>query len=83
MKRCLALAVLWLASASPAVLGHDLRPIFIDASQATVETLALRWKVPSSVPRTQLPVVSLTGGCQAYCEVTAIKPTGCTSANRG
>lgn len=72
MRRYLALAALWLAGASPAALGHDLRPIFIDASQPSAETLALRWKVPSSVARTQLPVVSLTGGCQSDNELQIV-----------
>ena len=63
MTRIIAVAGLWLLASAPA-LAHDLRPIFIDASQSSVESLALRWKVPSSVLRTQLPVVSLTDGCQ-------------------
>ena len=64
MKCSLACVGLLLAVLAPTAFGHDLRPIFIDISQTSVEALALRWKVPASVPRPQLPVVSLTAGCQ-------------------
>ena len=64
MKPFLVLVGLWLTSLAPTALGHDLRPIFIDITQTSTVELALRWKVPSSVPRPQLPLVSLTDGCQ-------------------
>ena len=56
--------VLIAASAS----GHDLRPIFIDISQASETTATLRWKVPATVPRPQLPEIALHGGCAAASE---------------
>lgn len=71
MKRAAALAALWLAVAPPAG-GHDLRPIFIDASQVSAEALLVRWKVPSSVPRTQLPLIALSEGCQAQNELQVV-----------
>lgn len=71
MKRAVALAALWLAVAPPAG-GHDLRPIFIDASQVSAEALLVRWKVPSSVPRTQLPLIALSEGCQAQNELQVV-----------
>ena len=71
MKRALGLAALWLAVAPPAG-GHDLRPIFIDASQVSAEALSVRWKVPSSVPRTQLPSIALSEGCQAQNELQVV-----------
>jgi len=64
MRRALALVGLWSALLAPTAFGHDLRPIFIDVSQASLDSVALRWKVPASVPRPQVPLVSLSAGCQ-------------------
>jgi hypothetical protein len=72
VRKLLAFAGLSLLVTSAPALGHDLRPIFIDVSQTSVDALALRWKVPSSVPRTQLPQVSLTGGCQPENELQVV-----------
>ncbi len=63
MKRAVVVAVMWLASA-PGALGHDLRPIFIDVAQPSATRVELRWKVPATVPRGQLPEVSISAGCE-------------------
>ena len=62
IRKLLLIGLCFLISAP--VFCHDLRPIFIDATQNSSESLLLRWKVPSTVPRGQIPIVSLSDGCQ-------------------
>ena len=72
MKRAAVLAGAWLALAASTVFGHDLRPIFIDISQASEADAVLRWKAPSTVPRPQLPEVSLSPVCQSRDELRVV-----------
>ena len=68
MRRTALSAGLWLALAVSDVFGHDLRPIFIDISQTSASDVALRWKVPSTVARPQLPEILLSDGCLPQAE---------------
>ena len=58
----------WLALVVSNASSHDLRPIFIDISQASATGTMLRWKVPSTVARSQLPEIALSGECQFEAE---------------
>ena len=60
----IALVGLGLVLASPPVLGHDLRPIFMDVAESSNGTVILRWKVPATVARNQLPVAQMSAGCE-------------------
>ena len=64
MKITQILLTVYFITASSITLSHDLRPIFIDAVQSTPQSLILRWKIPSTVPRNQIPMVSLSDGCR-------------------
>lgn len=68
MKVTQILVIAFFVTASSPTLSHDLRPIFIDASQNSAQSLIVRWKVPSTVPRGQIPMVSLSDGCQPETE---------------
>ena len=75
MRRSAAVAGLWSTIALLAVssaFGHDLRPIFIDISQASETDATLRFKVPSTVARSQLPAITLSEECSAQSEVRVV-----------
>ena len=63
MRRSAVLLGLWLALAVSNAFSHDLRPIFIDITQASATDAMLRWKVPSTVARSQLPEIALSEAC--------------------
>jgi hypothetical protein len=68
MKVTQILVTAFFITVSSPTLSHDLRPIFIDAFQNSAQSLILRWKVPSTVPRGQVPMVLLSDGCQPETE---------------
>ncbi len=70
MKRSAVFFGLWLAASN--AFSHDLRPIFIDISQASASDAALRWKVPSTVARSQLPEIVLSEGCEPQSEARVV-----------
>ena len=75
MRRSAAVAGLWSTIAILAVssaFGHDLRPIFIDISQASETDATLRFKVPSTVARSQLPAITLSEECSAQSELRVV-----------
>ncbi len=65
-------AGMWLALAAAVAQGHDLRPIFIDVTQTTESDAVVRWKVPSTVSRSQLPAITLSGECAAQSELRVV-----------
>ena len=71
-RRAALLAGLCLALAAATAFGHDLRPIFIDITQASETDATLRWKVPSTVARSQLPVIALSDACAAESEIRVV-----------
>ena len=72
MRRAASLAGLWLVLAATSALGHDLRPIFIDIAQVSETDAMLRWKVPSTVSRPQLPAIALSEECTAESELRVV-----------
>ena len=71
LRRAPLLLGLWLALTATA-LGHDLRPIFIDITQVSATDATLRWKVPSTVSRAQLPAISLSEACTPESELRLV-----------
>ena len=71
LRRTPILLGLWLALAATA-LGHDLRPIFIDISQTSEYDATLRWKIPYTISRAQLPTISLSEECTPDSELRVV-----------
>ena len=69
MRRSAVIAGLWFAAITATATAHDLRPIFIDISQLAATEATLRWKVPSTVARSQLPSITLSEQCPAQSEL--------------
>ena len=72
MRRAAILVGAWMALSAASALGHDLRPIFIDISQSSEADAMLRWKVPSTVSRPQLPRIDLSDECTSVSELRVV-----------
>lgn len=72
MRRFAVVAGIWFALAVTTATGHDLRPIFIDISQESAADASLRWKVPSTVARSQLPAIALSDECPPQTELRLV-----------
>jgi len=57
----------------PVASAHDLRPIFVEISGDAGMAAVLRWKVPASVARNNLPDITLHGRCEPLGEVRLIR----------
>ncbi len=78
-----AIAILVVSAVNPTVFAHDLRPSFIDLSAEQGGQAVLRWKVPGSVPRAQLPEVALAGACEPAGEIELFRDSATYQGRRG
>ena len=47
--------------AATGALAHEARPLYVEVSEQRAGELAVRWRIPASVPRFDLPEVALAG----------------------
>lgn len=57
------------------VFGHESRPLHVEIKEKAVNTFAVQWKVPPSVPNINNPVVGLKG-CDKAGEALAMRGAG-------
>lgn len=63
-----------LAGAAPAA-AHESRPLYVELTETAAGDYRLQWKSPASVPASNLPVVTLSGGCTQVAPVAAPGPS--------
>ena len=62
-RLCLFLILIVSTSAGQHVYGHEARPIYIDISEMSPATFQVRWRMPPSVPYSNLPIIAFPKNC--------------------
>ena len=71
MRRVICLAVVGLVASNaraPAARAHESRPLYVEVVENAPLVFAVRWKIPPSIMRENVPEVSLTNGCMLASE---------------
>ena len=71
----LAAMVLWLGFAGQVAHGHESRPLYIELSERDGGIFAMQWRTPASVPRNNLPDVTLPD-CESASPVGTTRGSG-------
>ncbi len=76
MKPLAAWLLIGFAFVAWSVSAHDARPIFVQVSEASAGTYKFTWKVPATVPASNLPLLVLPDSCAAALPAWKSTPSG-------